>query len=291
MKKYLIISHKFGDVKRGSFKKSEEFSSLFPNVHLLEDVEFDSFDDIFDHNFDKYIFRTQVHGNYGCGFRPISILKRNHLVFTRYESRYAFLNNATNGFNYYKKYHKDLPNFIPFILPYSRERISDSVCIGYYSRRKNLNHSYGMFIDFLDTIDLPVNLYTMGFKTNIEHRNIKSHTHTYDKDVFFDNISHYIYPKSEICDVFPHSVCEAVFANKQIIIPEMRYRTFLDGIDDIESCIKFHRSWSDKIYDNSKCILFKDFKPFYNRLLDSDFEYRCDPTGYNNFSEWIEKEI
>lgn len=287
---YLIVSHKFGDVKRGSYNKSKDLSLLFPNVHLSEDIEFESFSDIFDHNYDKYIFRTQVSGNYK-DFKPLSLLKKNHLVFTRHENRYGFLNNATNGFSYYKKYSQDLPIFIPFIIPYMVEPIYDEVCMGYYIRRQSLQHSYRMFMEFLDTLDRPVNLYTMGYDSVINHRNVKSHTHTYDRDAFFGNISHYIYPKSTYVDPFPHSLCEAVMSGKQIIIPEMKNRTFMDGIDDIESCISFHRGWSDVVYDNTDSILFKDFMPFYRRLLDNNFEYRCDPTRYKNFCEWIEREV
>ena len=286
---YLIVSHKFGEVKRGSFNKSKDLSLLYPNVTLMEDIEFDTFNDIFDYNYDKYIFRTQVSGNYK-DFYPITLLKKNHLVFTRHTKRYGFLNNATNGFNYYKRFSKDLPVFIPFILPYSVDSINDDVCIGYYIRRKSLIHSYRMFIQFLDTLDRPIDLYTMGFNTPLYHKNIKSHTHTFNRDEFFSHISHYVYPKSEVADVFPHSIYEAVLSGKQIIIPESN-RNFLDGIDDIESCIRCHRTWSDVIYNNSDSVLFEDFKPFYDRLMNNNFEYRCDPTRYKNFSEWVEKEV
>lgn len=291
MKKYLIISHKFGDVKRGSYNKSKDFSLLYPNVCLMEDIEFDTFDNIFDYNFDKYIFRTQVYSNYSCGFNPITLRNKNHLVFTRYEKKYGFLNNAVNGFNYYKKYHKNLPNFIPFILPYNTKHSFSGKCIGYYIRKKSLGRSYRMFLDFLDTLNEPLNLYTMGYNEHIIHKNIKTHTHTNNRDDFFNNISHYVYPKSEHADPFPHSLCEAIFSYKQVIIPEIKNRTFRDGIDDLESCVKFHRSWSEKIYDNSNSIIFKDFTGFYNRLMENDFEYKCDPTRYKNFADWIDKEI
>ena len=291
MKKYLIISHKFGEVRRGSFQKSKDFSDIYKNVDTKEDILINEFEDILRLGYDKYIFRTQVHNNYKCGFKSTKLLKLNHLVFTRVDNSYNFLNNATNGFSYYKRYNHRLPVFIPFIIPYNIDLMDNKICLGYYLRRKSLSHSFNMFMEFLDTLPYPVDLYTMGYKESIHHPNIISHTHTFNRDIFFKNISHYIYPKSSFDDPFPHSITEAVFSGKQIIIPEMKYRTFKDGIDDIQSCIKYHKSLTDKMFDNSDSILNKSFSNFYNKVLNNDFEYKCDPSKYKNFREWIELEV
>jgi hypothetical protein len=82
---------------------------------------------------------------------------------------------------------------------------------------------------------------------------------------------------------------EAVRCNKQIIILPNK-RNFVDGIDDIETCIKYHTGIDDEIYDNSQCSINKfDFDKYYDYVIDKKFQIDDNyfNNNYNTFNEWI----
>ena len=122
---------------------------------------------------------------------------------------------------------------------------------------------------------------------------IKRMSHTYNNVKFFENITHYVIPDSTYADIFTNSLMEAVQAGKQIISPPLKDKRRKHGIDDIKDCIMYHTKFNPKlILDNSHTILkAENFKPFYKRLFDNNFEYSFDRNKYKTFREWIEREV
>ena len=94
-------------------------------------------------------------------------------------------------------------------------------------------------------------------------------------------------------DPFPHSMVEAIQSECQIISPIISNRNHMDGVDDVLDCIQSHIEFDPDIYfDNSKTILnANNFKQFYQRVFDNDFEYSFERDKYNRFNEWIEAEV
>lgn len=199
-----------------------------------------------------------------------------------------FKNSATNGFSVYKTIH-GYKFCIPMMYDYhcpiiSNNNQQDNIIIGYYNTSyRNTKEWFKQFIKDNDKyID---KVYILG-EPMPECPNF---IYTKDKDVFFSNITHFVYPMSKtFIDPWPTTLEEAVRCNKQIIILPSN-RNWHDGIDDICSCIRYHTSLNlDKYYDNTNCsINMFDLTKYYDTLLfDNNFEYKIDRTKYKSFNEW-----
>lgn len=194
-------------------------------------------------------------------------------------------NSATNGFSIYKEI-DEYKYCIPMMYDYkcSNNNVKDKIVIGYYnSIYRGTKEWFKQFVKDNETyID---RIYILGEQI-IE---CPSFIHTTNKDEFFSNITHFVYPMSTVfIDPWPTTLEEAVRCNKQIIILPSN-RNWHDGIDDICSCIRYHTSLSlDKYYDNSNCsINMFDLTKYYDTLLfDNNFEYKIDRTKYKSFNEW-----
>jgi hypothetical protein len=180
------------------------------------------------------------------------------------------------------------------ITDFPKVKQPSEICIGFYARKWLTRDSYNWFFDKLDQWP-KVNICVMGRQEpELEHKLKGRYKHTFDNIDFFNSITHYVMPKSlTFIDPFPHTLLEAVQSNKQIIIPTIGHRNHKDGIDDIQDCIQWHDDfYPDKFVDNSQCLLkFKNFKKFYQKVIDNNFEYSFEKLKYKNMKEWILEEV
>lgn len=194
-------------------------------------------------------------------------------------------NSATNGFSIYKEI-GGYKYCIPMMYDYkcSNNNVKDKIVIGYYnSIYRGTKEWFKQFVKDNETyID---RIYILGEQI----KECPSFIHITNKDEFFSNITHFVYPMStSFVDPWPTTLEEAVRCNKQIIILPSN-RNWRDGIDDICSCIRYHTSLNlDKYYDNTNCsINMFDLTKYYDTLLfDNNFEYKIDRTKYKSFNEW-----
>ena len=297
MKKYLLISHKFLDTKRGAHTTSQRLMNEFPDyLDHLNDLDSQNLEEL-NEEYKRIIFITQAPHMYHIKMNYSRLKAINPIIFLRGDKNPILYESCNNGFYYYKTY-KNIKYYIPFITDFNpyKQKSHLKPCIGFYIRRFLVPDSHLRCIDFLKNLKHEVNVVTMG--NNIPEiksiPNVKSYKHTYDNKEFFSNISHYVYPASKkFQDPFPNTVLEAIQSNKQIIFLDIPNRNHVDGIDDIKDCIKWHKDFNpDLNYDNSNCILkFNNFKKFYIDLFNNNFEYSFDREKYKVFNEWIESEI
>lgn len=294
MKKYLLIAHNYEYLKRGAHLTSIRLAKQYPEyLDYKIDLDAQNLEEL-NEQYKRLIFITQVPSCYNLNLKFNRLKNLNYIFMLRGTRNPLIYNSSNNGFHYYRSY-KNIKYFIPFITDFQIPNETKKTCIGFYVRRNITPDSLAYTKDFLNNLKYPTDIYVMGDPTpEFEKiKNVKSYTHTYDQFKFFSNISHYIYPTSIVHnDPFPNSVLEAVQCNKQIIFPALPNRVHKDGIDDIKDCIKWHETYTpDKEFDNSKCILISsNFKKFYLKLFDNNFEYSFDRTKYNKFDKWIEKE-
>ena len=297
MKKYLLIAHKYGKLKRGAHLTSQRLVNHFPE-YLDYKTDLDAQDlEKLNEEYNKLIFVTQVLSVY-CFQLNINRLKQlNYVLLLRGDQNPLIYNSGNNGFHYYRMY-KNIKFFIPFVtdFPKNKKKQFKKPILGFYIRRDITPDSLTYTHSFLKDLKMKVDIFVMGNPAPelLQYNSVANYTHTYDNIEFFNNITHYIYPASKVFrDPFPNSVLEAIQSNIQIVFPEIPNRIHKDGIDDIKDCIKWHKTFNpDIMFDNTNCILKnKNFRKFYLRLFDNDFEYEFDREKYKNFYEWIEKEV
>jgi len=294
LKKYLLIAHKYIDLKRGAHLTSNRLVDQYPE-HLDYKIDLDAQNlEELNEQYQRIIFITQVINNYHFKLNIRRLQKLNYILMLRSTQNPLLYNSCSNGFHYFKTY-KNIKYFIPFVTNFSViKKVKNNIpCLGFYIRRTITPDSLIYINNFLKNLKQKVNVYIMGNPTPefLKYKCINSYNHTYNHKEFFSNISHYIYPSSkQFQDPFPNSVLEAVQTGAQIVFPEISNRNHKDGIDDIKDCIKWHKTFnSDVEYDNSECILNNsNFKKFYLNLFNNNFEYTFDRNKYKYFSDWIE---
>jgi len=194
-------------------------------------------------------------------------------------------NSATNGFSIYKEidgYKYCIPMMYDY--KYSNNNVKDKIVIGYYnSIYRGTKEWFKQFVKdneaYIDRI------YILGEQI-IE---CPSFIHTTNKDEFFSNITHFVYPMSTVfIDPWPTVLEEGIRCNKQIIIL-YRDRSWKDGIDDICSCIRYHKKLDlNTYYDNSdSSILNFNLDKYYRYLFDNNFEFYIDRDKYKTFDEFL----
>lgn len=151
------------------------------------------------------------------------------------------------------------------------------------------------FTEVLDSIKHPFDLVTLGLnRIQVSNKYCMGHINVIDKKLFFNMISHFLYITSKtFIDPWPTTLEEAVIYNKQIVIFE-NDRSFKDGIDDICSCIKYHKDKFDfeKNLNNEDSVL-KHINPraFYIKLFDIGFKHYIDRLKYKTFDEYLINEF
>ena len=289
--KYVIIGKKFSKSKKGSHIISKRFASYFPKqLDYIKSSDVVSLEEL-NTQYERIIFSAQAPHLYEVPTNFITLRNINHIIYIRNEHNNELYNSCTNGFHYYLN--SDIKHFIPMITDFNAPQPSE-LCIGFYAKLYRTDTLIS-FYDFMDNLPFKMKIYTMGdYLPYLEnHKNVIEYKHTYDNYGFFSNITHYVYSTpNDFVDPFPHALLEAVQCNKQIIIPTIE-RKFKDGIDDVKDCIKWHKNFSpDVVYDNSQCILkFENFTNFYKKVLENNFEYNFDKLCYNNYKDWIEREV
>lgn len=298
VKKYLLISHKYDNLKRGAFLTSNRFVDTY-SEHLDYKLDLDAQNlEHLNTQYKRLIFTTQLFHNYRLRLNLTRLRKLNYIFLLRSDQNPLIYNSASNGFHYYRTYN-NIKFYIPSItdFPHIANKVINKIpCLGFYIRRTVTPDSLLYIKDILRNLKHIVNVYVMGnpLPEVSTYNSVNSYTHTYDQFEFFRNISHYIYPASKIFqDPFPNSVVEAIQSGVQIVFPEIHGRKHKDGIDDIKDCIKWHKEFNPDIeFDNSDCVLTnKTFKPFYLKLFNNNFEYSFDRSKYRSFANWIEGEI
>ena len=266
MSKYLLVSVSYENLKRGAYTVSERMCKEHPQ--FLDHIETKDIKGI-DHlkklngQYLKLIFITQVLSNYSIPLNIITLRKLNYLLYSRENAKY--LNVCNNGF-YYSKSRK-IKKYIPLITDFKVNKKEQKIpCLGFYVRNYLNPDSYHLFLNMLNGIKQQVNVYTMGehSKNLTIYKNVNNHYHTYDNKTFFENVTHYIYPRSKIYeDPLPHSVIEAIQNNIQIISPTVIGRDHKDGIDDILEITNHHQDFNDVYFDNKDTV----FKSSYFCLV------------------------
>lgn len=298
MKKFLLISHKYDNLKRGAFLTSSRFVDSYPE-HLDFRLDLNAQDlEELNQQYKRLIFTTQVISNYRIKLNLNRLRQLNYLFFLRNDQNPLIYNSASNGFHYYRTY-KNIKFYIPSITDFptiENTVIHKIPCLGFYIRRNVTPDSLSFINNFLKNLKIPIDVYVMGNPAPelLKNKSVNSYNHTYDQIEFFRNITHYIYPASrQFQDPFPNSVLEAIQSGVQIIFPEVYGRNHKDGIDDIKECILWHKDFNPNIkYDNTDCVLTNNnFKKFFLTLFENDFEYSFDRDKYKYFSDWINGEV
>lgn len=173
-----------------------------------------------------------------------------------------------------------------------KQEKKDKLSIGIYFRNFILKHESNYYLrKFLSELNIDFELHILGSSAfYIENKKMKSMGFYNDSDEFFSKITHFIYPRDNTPDPFPHTLLEAVHSNCQIIIPNIRTENFLDGVDDISSLIKHHKTLNlNTFYDNSNCQLsFDNLHKFYLNLFDNNFEFSFDRNKYNRIENLLD---
>jgi hypothetical protein len=288
MKKYLLIGICYGHGS-GSHTASKTLAEKFPEyIEYKRDGSFTETIDELSKDYKKIIFTCQTPWLYGTNIHS-GLSRVNHLIVIRDEFNNKLFNSASNGFWYYKQ-HPEIKHYLPLIPDMSHINTEPDIpCLGFYVRDRAFD-SYRCFLDLVSRLD-GVDVCTMGKPMNIFNRlsNVRNYSHTIDNEIFFKTISHYVYPASgEYIDPFPTSLCEAVQAGKQIIIPEAGRRRFRDGIDDIKDCIDYHTDFNPNVkYQPGLYFDFDNFKDFYLMLFENDFEFSFDRDKYNSYLDLL----
>jgi len=218
-----------------------------------------------------------------------------HFLRPDYLKYFKSVNKTTNGFSVYSAY-KKYDYFIPMMYEYKNDQNTGSLNIGYYFTPYRNN--FKEFVCFLKQNFRKINnisiladqIYKDFYYPIIQTINTEFNIHSYhDKDEFFANITHLVFPMSKtFIDPWPTVLEEAVKCNKQIIILQQD-RSWKDGIDDICSCIRYHINLDLNIYyDNSdSSILNFNLDKYYKYLFDNNFEFYIDRNKYKTFDEFL----
>jgi hypothetical protein len=289
--KNLIVGVNLKPYGRAYYHIAKRFVAHMPEYFdYIETNEIESIQNIKE-KYNTTILICQIPALYNIKVNAVALKNVKHTFYVRAEHAMSIINTCTNGFYYYLK-NTNIKNYIPIITDYDNNKKPDSITLGFYARLWSHYDAYKAFCDLVNSLKFKVNVYIMGQNIAPKFKHVNSIKHTYDKDEFFNNITHYIYPTSSFVDPFPHSLLEAVQAGKQIVIPTTD-RDFKDGIDDIKEIIKWHPKLNlDKYYDNSNCSLtFSNFRKFYKKVIENDFNYEFNREKYTNFSDWLNGEV
>ena len=80
MKKYLLISHKYGKIKRGAYTSSEKLSEYYPDfLESKEDIDCKNLENL-NKKYRKLIFVTQVPRKYVMSIDFIRLMTLNHII-------------------------------------------------------------------------------------------------------------------------------------------------------------------------------------------------------------------
>jgi len=291
---YKLIYKSFGKMRRGACTSSH-FLSKYSNIESYNIKDIKSISDIRDSK-SNLVFVTQIPSLYSEKYSFINA-KKSDRVFLRSDETVkiykSFVYTTNNGFSHSKNINSEY--YTPILYKFSNIKFknTDKIILGYYFRPGYTIDSSFWFQKFLSSLPFKVVLYTMGAKSIFSSPNIIKHIHTYDNVEFFDNVTHYLYFKSnEAQDPYPSSLMEAIQSGCQIIVPN-NIRYFKDGIDDILSTIKYHTELNYEIFDNSKTPLNSSFQNYTKELIKRGFLYTHynELKNYKNFNEWLEKEL
>jgi len=289
--KYALIGWNDSTNKRGAYTESKYLENLYPNNITAFDANTNININNIRNNYDRIIFTYQNPNN--LRNKKVMNIKyyNKDIQYIRYNIDTIYKYKTTNGFSMYLDYPLFV-NYAPMMMPTFniKENINDEIILGYYIRPQYRPDDFKMFCGFLSNIKYDITLYVMGsfIYPFTKYDKVKKVVYTKDNNIFFDNITHYVYSESNIFDPYPTTLHEAVNCNKQIIILKQN-RNFKDGITDIESCIQYHTELNTDIYDNSNSILNKwNYDKFYRYVINNNFEYNFDRIKYNNMSDWLE---
>lgn len=284
--RYVYVVKKCGSIIRSAWHTSKSVEKRFPNDFSVLDVN--DVSDLEKHRDPNttLIFPYQNMEMY----KDIYNLTKQHktdIIYSRSENNFGWYNSCSNGFSYWKE--SKIKKFIPFIIDVEPTQQPNKVVLGYYNRPLLTTQSYFKFVDFIkeNKVDKVMLMGVDSSKEISELLGVEVE-HTFDRQKFYDSISHYYYYKSkDFVDPYPHTLEEAVKSDKQIIIDQSD-RIFKDGIDDVESCIKYHTTLTDTMYDNTDSILCSDvMERYYRKLLDNNFEYDFAKDRYETFNDWL----
>jgi len=296
--KYTIIGWNDYLSKRGAYSEAYNLQSKYSSyINVLDGYKLISNDiDKIHDNSKRVIYTYQDTTNYRK--KNLIHIKYYHedIVYCRYEINPGVKYKTTNGFSSYKS-NSSFVNYVPMLLPtefkYNTNVITDKIVLGYYYRPVYRYDDFIMFCNFVKELNIDVELYVMGgysspYPFDKLNSHIKNIIYTKDNNIFFSNITHYVYSESEVHDPYPTTLQEAVNTNKQIIFLE-KNRNFKDGISDIKELIKYHTYLDTEIYhDNSDCILNKwNYNNFYSIVFDNNFIYNFDRDKYKYFGDWL----
>jgi hypothetical protein len=261
MRKYLLITRKYGEARRGAYTSSKRLVNYFPN-YLDHKLDFECVGNLgqLNEEYRRLIFVTQAPKMYCFNSNFVSLMNLNYIYFIRNEFHPKMYHNPTSNGFYYAYYNLDIENYVPFMFDFQVEPISKTEkipVVGFYIRPLLVPDSFRYAVEFARDLKIKIKLMVLG-DCNYpfgNFPNVVDFEQTFDNRYFFKNITHYIYPKSAwFQDPFPNSLLEAVHCNKQIIIPEISNRKHFDGIDDISEVINYHKK-----FDPDKELNNKDF--------------------------------
>lgn len=251
-------------------------------------------------SYKKVILSNQAHIKYPFKI-PFSLMikHKRFMLFTRNFDIVSYTNSITNGFSIYKNI-KGFKYFFPTITTrYNEFNCTEPTeeCYGYYYRPQTPD-SFHYFCDKINELRRRVKIYFCGRRPDIEKLKgvipLAECSHTYDMNVFFSNITHYVMPMSmDYVDPLPHVLMEAVQHGKQIICPPLPGRNHSDGIDDVLSLIQYHIDLHDtRLFDNSNTMIdIKKFDAFYKKCISLDMEYSFNREKYQSFYDWCVHEL
>ena len=297
--KYALIGWNDKQQKRGAYTEAAALQSKYPDIVDVFDANAKLDIDQLHKNYDRLIYTYQNPNRlYSKRVLDIRYFEKD-IVYIRKDIKTLFKYKTTNSFSMYRQNQTVFNNFIPMILPTNIKIVSDSndstntnkIVLGYYLRPQYRPDDFKMFCDFITNLNIYVDLYVIGsfiYPFNNKTKYIKHIIYTTDNNIFFNNITHYVYSMSNVFDPWPTTLQEAINCNKQIIILKQN-RSFKDGIDDIMENIKYHTKLdTDVFYNNSNSILNTwNYDKYYRQVFENEFLYNFDVDKYKYFSDWL----
>lgn len=292
--KYALIGWNDKQQKRGAYTEAAALQSKYPDIVDVFDANTKLDINELHQQYDKLIYTYQNPNKlYSKRVLDVKYFEKD-IVYIRKDIKTLFKYKTTNSFSMYRQNQTVFNNFVPMLIPmFSPDTNIDynTIKLGYYLRPQYRPDDYQMFCDFIYNIQMPVDLYVMGsfvFPFNGKTKLIKNLIYTTDNNIFFNNITHYVYSMSNVFDPWPTTLQEAVNCNKQIIILKQN-RSFKDGIDDIMENIKYHTKLdTDVFYNNSKSIINTwNYDKYYKEVFENEFLYSFDVDKYKYFSDWL----
>ena len=292
--KYALIGWNDKQQKRGAYTEAATLQSKYPDILDVFDANTKLNINELHQQYDKLIYTYQNPNKlYSKRVLDVKYFEKD-IVYIRKDIKTLFKYKTTNSFSMYRQNQTVFNNFVPMLIPmFSPDTSIDynTIKLGYYLRPQYRPDDYQMFCDFIHNIRIPVDLYVMGsfkFPYSTYSKQIRNITYTTDNNIFFNNITHYVYSMSNVFDPWPTTLQEAVNANKQIIILKQN-RSFKDGIDDIMENIKYHTCLDlDVFYNNTNSIINTwNYDKYYKEVFENEFLYNFDVDKYKYFSDWL----